>query len=348
MTTARHRFTVGLWRRLQPDWLRWLVALAASIAVQVTHSATPLAVAQVAPGVFVHIGAVEDWAPAHRGDVANLGFVVGNRCVAVIDTGGTPNIGLELRTAIEQATALPVCYVVNTHAHPDHMLGNDAFHEAGAMAPKFVASARFARTLSARAPYYLNALRRDFGVAPSPSTIVYPGIQVESTLDIDLGDRVLQLRAWPTAHTDNDLTVLDRRTRTLFTSDLLFMQHLPVVDGSLRGWVAAMAELRRLDVAWVVPGHGAVSADWPRMMDAQADYLNSLLSETRRAIRDGLTIQQAIDRIDAPPASKWRLTERFHRRNVTAAYAELEWEDEPASAPGSPLPAASSVGSHSN
>jgi glyoxylase-like metal-dependent hydrolase (beta-lactamase superfamily II) len=155
---------------------------------------------------------------------------------------------------------------------------------------------------------------------------------------------VLQLRAWPTAHTDNDLTVLDRRTRTLFTADLLFVQHLPVVDGSLRGWVAAMAELRRLDVAQVVPGHGAVSADWPGMMDAQADYLNTLLSETRRALRIGLTIQQAIDHIDAPPTSKWRLTERFHRRNVTAAYAELEWEDEAANASGSPSPAASSAG----
>jgi len=147
-------------------------------------------------------------------------------------------------------------------------------------------------------------------------------------LDLDLGDRVLTLQSWPTAHTDNDLTVYDRRTRTLFASDLLFAQHLPVLDGSLRGWLTVMAALKRLDVAIVVPGHGAIASDWPAAMDAQADYLSGLLSDTRAALRDGLTIQQAIERVGIAPAAHWLLTDRFHRRNVTVAYAELEWEDD--------------------
>ncbi|WP_088281289.1 quinoprotein relay system zinc metallohydrolase 2 [Ideonella sp. A 288] len=325
------------------DVSRWLqsshraAAVAAAVATAPgAWAATPLAVTQTAAGVYVHIGEVEDWAPAWRGDVANLGFVVGSRCVAVIDTGGTPAVGQALRAAIERATPLPVCYVINTHAHPDHMLGNEAFATPGAAAPTFVASARLPGTLAARAPYYLNALRRDFGLQTSAATIVYPTLKVESTAELDLGDRVLHLRAWPTAHTDNDLTVLDLRTRTLFTADLLFVQHLPVLDGSLRGWMSAMAELRRLDVATVVPGHGAVGTDWTAMMSAQADYLGALLSDTRRAIRQGWTIQQAIDRIAAPAAPGWRLTERFHRRNVTAAYAELEWEDDAAGSPTTP------------
>jgi glyoxylase-like metal-dependent hydrolase (beta-lactamase superfamily II) len=156
------------------------------------------------------------------------------------------------------------------------------------------------------------------------------------------------LQAWPTAHTDNDLTVLDRRTRTLFASDLLFVTHLPALDGSLRGWLAVMAAMRRLDVATAVPGHGPVSNDWPAVMDAQADYLNGLLRDTRAAIKAQLTIQQAIDRIVVPPGSAWRLTEDFHRRNVTAAYAELEWEEdnvtsEKEKAPATPAPAGSAA-----
>jgi glyoxylase-like metal-dependent hydrolase (beta-lactamase superfamily II) len=159
-------------------------------------------------------------------------------------------------------------------------------------------------------------------------------------LDIDLGDRVLRLQAWPTAHTDNDLTVDDRRTSTLFASDLLFAQHLPVLDGSLRGWLSVMAELKRLDVATVIPGHGAVSDDWPAVMDAQAGYLEGLLRDTRAAIRSRLTMQQAIESVGVPPASHWLLTDRFHRRNVTAAYAELEWEDDDPKTTSAPSPAA--------
>ena len=325
MTMARHA-----WPK------RWLCALLAWAGC-VAAAAADFTVSQVGPGVFVHIGAVEDWTPAHGGDVANIGFVVGSRCVAVIDSGGTPGVGRALRAAVARETPLPVCYVINTHAHPDHVLGNVAFAEGSAPAPRFVASAAFQRALAAREPYFLNALRRDFGIELTRAAIVYPTLTVNQTLDLDLGDRILTLQAWPTAHTDNDLTVYDRRSRTLFASDLLFVQHLPVLDGSLRGWIAVMAELRRLDVATVVPGHGSVSHDWPAAMDAQADYLNELLRDTRAALRERLTIQQAIERIGVAPAPPWRLTERFHRRNVTAAYAELEWEDEPPEATAPPV-----------
>jgi quinoprotein relay system zinc metallohydrolase 2 len=311
----------GLLLALLPAWV-------GSAFAQAAAGSAPLGVTQVQPGVFVHSGALEYWAPANRGDVANIGFVVGSRCVAVIDTGGTPGIGRALRAAVARTTPLPVCYVINTHAHPDHVLGNVAFADAGPAAPRFVAAARFTRALAARAPYYLNALQREFGIHLTTAQIVYPSIVVDQSLDLDLGDRVLTLQAWPTAHTDNDLTVYDRRTRTLFASDLLFAQHLPVLDGSLRGWVAVMAELKRLDVGTVVPGHGPVSSAWPASMDAQAGYLNALLRDTRAALSKRQTIQQAIAGIGVPPASNWRLTDRFHRRNVTAAYAELEWEDD--------------------
>ena len=327
-----------------PRWL--LLALLASIAclgAQAATVAAPFGLAEVKPGVFVHSGAIEDWTPEHGGDVANIGFVVGTRCVAVIDTGGTPRVGQALRAAVERTARLPICYVINTHAHPDHVLGNDAFVETGSAAPRFVGSARFNRALAAREPFYLNALRRDFGIELAHSAVVYPSISVNRSLDLDLGDRVLTLQAWPTAHTDNDLTVYDQRTRTLFASDLLFVQHLPVLDGSLRGWIDVLAELARLDVATVVPGHGSVSNDWPAVMNAQTAYLGALLRDTRSAIKNLWPIQQAIERIGITPVAHWRLTDRFHRRNVTAAYAELEWEDEPARAPAAPFAPASSA-----
>lgn len=325
-------------RRLASAAISGLLALTGCAAEQAMSGTIPLTVTQVTPGVFVHIGALEDFAPSNGGDVANSGFIVGSRCVAVIDTGGTPRLGEALRAAIERATLLPVCYVINTHAHPDHMLGNIAFVAANQTAPQFVAAARFTGTLAAREPYYLNMLQRDFGLQLTHAAIVYPAISVDRLMDLDIGDRVLTLRAWPTAHTDNDLTVYDRQTRTLFASDLLFVQHLPALDGSLRGWVSAMAELQRLDVATVVPGHGPVSNDWPAVMKAQTDYLTGLLRDTRAAIRNSLSIQQAVERIGVPPAAHWLLTDRFQRRNVTAAYAELEWEDEAPKTQAAPAP----------
>ena len=306
----------------------WVAGLAlwsaATSAEPTTAAAEPLQVTELAPGVFVHFGRVEDWLPGNGGDVANLGFVVGTRCVAVIDTGGTPQLGQRLRAAVARQTPLPVCYVINTHAHPDHVLGNAAFSSA---ATQFVASSKFNAALSARAPFYLNALQRDFGITMAPDAVVYATLTVGSTLDLELGERVITLTAWPTAHTDNDLTVVDRRTRTLFLSDLLFVQHIPVLDGNLRGWLAAMKDLAALDVALAVPGHGPARSDWPAALADQRIYLEAVLRETRAAIKSRVTLAKAAEQVTVAPATGWLLTERFHRRNVTAAYAELEWED---------------------
>ena len=303
----------------------WGAPVLAAEAVEAAQAVEPLQVSQVAAGVFVHRGVLEEWQPRNGGDVANLGFVVGSRCVAVIDTGGTPRVGQRLLAAVRSATAVPVCYVINTHAHPDHVLGNIAFAALPGEPVRFVGSARLSASLGARERHTLNALQRDFGLSLPREAIVHPTLTVARQLDIDLGDRQLRLDAWPTAHTDHDLTVYDRKTRTLFLSDLLFAGHLPVIDGNLRGWLGVMDSLGAVDVAVAVPGHGNVSTDWPAALQPQRSYLNRLLGDTRAALRAKMTITQAVDSIAAP--ADWQLTEAFHRRNVTAAYAELEWED---------------------
>ena len=298
--------------------------LHASAAAQSAVDTAPLDVSEVAPGVYVHAGALEDWLPANGGDIANLGFIVGSRCVAVIDTGGTPQLGVRWRAAIERTTRLPICFVIDTHAHPDHVLGNAAFVGADT---RFVASAKFNAAMAAREPYFLRALSRDFGVELAHEAVVYPTIGVDGTRELDLGDRIVVVQTWPTAHTDNDLTVYDRKSRTLFTSDLLFVEHIPVVDGSLRGWLDTMQRLAKVDAALILPGHGPAQAGGPGAWRPQKAYLEALLHETRAALKSRKTLSQAVDSVGVEAASRWQLVERFHRRNVTAAFAELEWED---------------------
>lgn len=290
----------------------------------------PLPLTQIAPGVHVHAGHHATW-PGTRGDkvegdVANLGFVVGERCVAVIDTGGSPQLGARLLAAIRHTTAHPVCYVINTHVHPDHTLGNAAF-AALEPRPRFVGHARLKASLAARAPFYREALARDLGIAIAETDIVYPDLEVERTAELDLGGRRLLLQAWPTAHTDNDLSVLDDTSATLFAGDLLFIGHLPVIDGRLIGWLEAMDRLDTLEAKHMVPGHGAPTTGWRAALDAQRRYLAGVRDGIRSALEGKRTIADAVETLAHTGTEGWLLTEDFHRRNLTAAYAELEWED---------------------
>ncbi len=275
-----------------------------------------------APGVYVHYGQQAEMSRANLGDIANLGFVVGSRCVAVIDTGGTYAVGRALRQAIRRVTAVPVCYVINTHGHPDHVFGNPAFAEDR---PEFIGHVRLADALRRRGPNYLNALMRNLGDTADQSGVVLPTRAVASTDELDLGDRTLSLRAWKTAHTDNDLTVFDQASRTLWLGDLLFVGHVPVVDGNLKGFLAAIDEIKVLRASLVIPGHGR-ALDWPEAMAAEERYLRRLRDDVRAAIKAKRTLPETVASVDEG-GEQWLLFDEFHKRNVSAAYAELEWDE---------------------
>lgn len=320
MQTVERKSANAVAGRLWRPMMAVLTALAAAVAV----AAESLPMKEVAPGVFVFNGVTAEQDAHNRGAISNLGFIVGSRCVAMIDTGGSPAVGAALRESVRQRTALPVCYVINTHVHPDHVLGNQSFV---ADKPEFVGHAKLPAALAARGRNYVASAERLMGEAGRGLELVAPTRTVSGEETLDLGGRVLRLRAWPTAHTDNDLTVLDETSGTLFAGDLLFVGHMPVVDGKLLGWIKVTAQLAALDVKRVVSGHGEAGPAWREAFARQGNYLQALADQTRAAIKSGRTLAQAADEVAREQAGDWELADLFHKRNVTAAYAELEWED---------------------
>jgi quinoprotein relay system zinc metallohydrolase 2 len=219
---------------------------------------------------------------------------------------------------------LPIRYVINTHMHPDHVLGDAAFRGEGV---KFVAHAKFSRGLQARAQSYLEAGKRILGdrFELTEADVVMPDITVADRLSLDLGDRILELEAAPTAHTDNDLTALDRVTGTWFLGDLLFIGHLPSVDGSLEGWVKTMARARERQVARVVPGHGPATAPWPEALAPQQRYFDRLRADVEALLDKGSDLREASEKAGLSERDSWALFDEFNARNAIAAYRELEW-----------------------
>ena len=291
----------------------------------------PLEMKELAPGVFLHIGLHAQATQDNHGAIANIGFVVGKRCVAVIDSGGSLAEGQALRSAIKARTMLPVCYVINTHVHPDHVYGNAAFLPD---APVFVGHKNLPASMQARREYYIAYLTRTLGpeqAAPSvqvpPSVTVGPPGTAAGKRQLDLGGRQLTLQAWSTSHTDNDLTVLDDQSGTLWLGDLLFRERIPVIDGKVNGWLATMEQLRTMAATQVVPGHGAPGTDWPAMLAPQQRYLLAVRDGVKAALKAHRTIGQAVQEVAADERGKWQLFEDFHAHNVTVVFTELEWDD---------------------
>jgi glyoxylase-like metal-dependent hydrolase (beta-lactamase superfamily II) len=142
---------------------------------------------------------------------------------------------------------------------------------------------------------------------------------------LDLGGRTLDIVAHATAHSSTDITVLDRATNTLWTGDLVFMERMPIIDGSLKGWLAWIESACGQSYSRIVPGHGPASAGWPDAVVAEREYLGALLTDGRAAIAAGVFLEDAMESMSRDAAAKWLLNVR-HPRNVSRAYRELEWE----------------------
>ncbi|WP_415880326.1 quinoprotein relay system zinc metallohydrolase 2 [Methylomonas sp. TEB] len=304
--------------------MKFVLLLMGLLTSYSSMAAPPLSFSQVAPGIYLHTSA-HHWPDRdNHGEIANIGFIVGERCVAVIDSGGSPQQGAALRNTIKQVTTKPVCYVINTHVHPDHIYGNIAFKEPGV---QFVGHYKLARAMATRGDHYLGRATELLDIQVNHDNIIPPDIEVNDSMTLNIGNRELLLTAHPSAHTDNDLSVYDKTTDTMWLADLLFLEHIPVIDGSIKGWLSEMARLEKNHYNLVVPGHGHLVKDWPASLQPQKAYLNSLATEVRTMIKQGKTLEQAVNTVGLPAKKNWQLFEQFHRKNVTIAFAELEWED---------------------
>jgi quinoprotein relay system zinc metallohydrolase 2 len=285
--------------------------------------ASPFTLEKIAPGVYVHHGAHKDLAPHYGGDICNISFVVGEKGVAVIDTGGSPVVGSQLRKAIRKVTKKPILYVINTHVHPDHALGNAAFKQDH---PIFVGHSKLSDTMAQRKEIYLRNQTEWVGADAAGTELIPPTLTISTTDELDLGGRTLRLTAYPVAHSPSDLSVFDSASNTLWTGDLLFIERAPSVDGDVPVWLDVIEQLRAAKATHTVPGHGSVSANGGAALDDEKRYLTALLADVRNAIKQGRSMEETIETAAQSEKDKWLLFDTTNRRNVARIFPMLEWE----------------------
>jgi glyoxylase-like metal-dependent hydrolase (beta-lactamase superfamily II) len=213
---------------------------------------------RLADNVYSYVG-VKDASPAHS-FAANAGIVIGRDGVLVVDTLISAKEGERFLADIRKVTNKPIKYVVNTHTHLDHALGNCVFAKLGAT----VISHEADRTsLASQGADILNNAG-NYGLKPEDmagTVITVPTLAFSDQMIIDLGGEEIRLIRTAPSHTAGSLVVYLPAKKLLFSGDILFTDFHPfLADGDFKGWVTTIDSLLAMDVERIIPGHGPLSS----------------------------------------------------------------------------------------
>lgn len=276
-----------------------------------------LAPVRIADDTWVLVGRSEDFSFANGGNIVNTAFIVTRAGVVVIDSGPSRVYGEQLKRAIARITDKPVTLVLNTHHHPDHFLGNQAF--APDTLAALPATIKGIHSEGGSLNENMYRLAGDWMAGTEPVAPARP----LAAGPLEMGGHRFELIALA-GHTEADLVILDRSTGVLFAGDLVFNDRTPTTPhANLPRWQAALDQLEKTPFTTLVPGHGPVAGDAGPIRQTRA-WLAWLDRQLRQAANDGLDMTEVLA---LPLPAEFRslaVVDAEYRRSVGQLYPAYE------------------------
>ena len=241
-----------------------------------------------------------------QGAGGNVAVQTGDMGVLVVDTGLTQN-AQKLLAAIRKLSNGPLQYIVSTHAHADHVGGNEVIRRAGVtITGANVAGDIADATQGAQIIAHENTLNRMS--APTGKQAAFPfgfwptATYVTGQKDLFFNDEGIQIQWQPAAHTDGDSLVYFRKSDVIATGDIFTTLSYPLIDlaagGSVQGEIKALNHIIEMAIprheeeggTYIIPGHGRVCDRWEVV--EYRDMVTIIRDRVQNAIKKGWTLDQ--------------------------------------------------------
>lgn len=281
-------------------YLRTIITASALVG-----TATPL-VAQTPPAPFVKVEGLRQISPRvyiipdnSVPMVPNIGYVIGDRAVLVIDTGLGPPNGAAVYETAKTLAGPKALYLVTTHVHPEHDLGAQAFPDT----TKLIRSTSQQKDIAESGLQLANIFAKRSATHAEllkGTNFRNADMTFENNHDLDLGGVSARLMAMGPNHTVGDTVVWVESDRVLFSGDIA-MRAQPAFaspQSSRRQWLASLARLEALAPAIIVPSHGP-TGDGTLFITAYRSYLEEVRDRTEAEKRAGRSLDQAIEAVTA-------------------------------------------------
>jgi len=274
---------------------------------------------KVTEGVYCFFGKLENINKQNAGNMVNSCFVQTKVGFVVIDSGPTFSYASQAYEQMQNIAKLPVKYVINTHDHDDHWLGNSFYKSKGAL---LIGPRTYDQNIVAGMTTRMQSVLGETLYAKTQ--IVKLDTIVDDNLTLSLGKEKFEIKQLvDTAHTKGDLVVFLPSQKSLFVGDLVFNGRLTSLrDGSLMGSLNALDKIDAYQAKYVIGGHG-YDTDTNATKQFKS-YLLEIKREVQKALDDDIGMESITKKVMMPTYKEMKLYDVLHARNVLDAYKELE------------------------
>lgn len=275
---------------------------------------------KVASNLWCFFGAIEKPTKENAGNMVNTCYVKTEDGYLVLDTGPSYQYALQAYRAMSKIEKLPVKYVINTHEHDDHWLGNSFY--------KKEFNATLAGPESINSEYNEGVPTRMHTILPKNAIEGTHIVKLDKTINkkfsLALGGEKFNIIPVETkAHTDNDIIIYMPERKIIFAGDLVMNGRITSGrDGSVIGQIKALEMMEKLDWNIMVPGHGFV-VDKTAMDEAKL-YFKLLKQRVLDAIENDVEATEITEVVKLKEFKSKAMYEVLNPRNVSAAFYELE------------------------
>jgi cyclase len=190
---------------------------------------------------------------------ANAGIIIGRDGIVVVDTLISAKEAKQFIKDIRAISDKPVRYVIDTHYHLDHTLGNAEFAKLGAI---IISHENDKKNLLKSGEATLRNYK-NYGLTEEDmegTSMAYPSLSFSDRMEIDLGDQKVELLFIAPSHTSGSILGYLPDRKILFAGDTLFTNYHPfMAEGDLGGWFKTLDYILKMDVVMIIPGHGPIS-----------------------------------------------------------------------------------------
>jgi glyoxylase-like metal-dependent hydrolase (beta-lactamase superfamily II) len=268
--------------------------------------------------------------PENKGMMCNITFVVTEKGVVILDSGGSVQIGEMALRMIKTVTPKPVVAVFNSHYHGDHWLANHAYAEAYPGVPIYSLEENIARIKGTEGNLWRGLMERWTNQATAGTKIVPPNTVVKHGQVLDFGDTRLKMHFYGTAHTPCDLTVEVVEDKITHIGDIAMENRIANIDdGSYPGTFKYYEALQKAagDQLWL-PGHGHPSKG---LLKDYGELMAGIWETCLQAVKDGKDLSAAKSLVLKDPrvASRAARTAGFETnigKYTSLAFLEAEKE----------------------